>query len=108
MNNDKIEKVFVAIESAALAGERCPVNGKFGVTSLNYEQQAVHELCRAGRIKSEIYGFNYRVIEITAGPNKGKRTKENPKVNAKPYKVVGVETTRHDRNARWYQPKVAI
>lgn len=79
-----LAKTFAAIEAAAVAGERCPQNYPHGPIHSN----AVSRLYVTGRIRGEIYRYNYRVIVLLDGPHKGKRTAP-PAPGLKPYKVVG-------------------
>ena len=73
-----IEEGFAQIERAALAGERCPSTHGTYNSSGTLSSGITTMLLREGRIKIEIYGRNWRVIEILKGPNAGKRTKEAP------------------------------
>lgn len=68
-----IEGCFAALEAAAVLGARCPLNDTMGVSA-----DLVGLLARAGRIKVEISGHNYRQVFILTGPNAGKCTAENP------------------------------
>ena len=73
-----IEKVFAQIERAALAGERCPTTRTTENATGTLLPGITTMLLNEGRIKVEIYGHNWRVVEILKGPNAGKRTKEAP------------------------------
>lgn len=64
---------FVTLEKAACEGARCPKNGEQGVQS-----DITTALAKAGRIKIEVSGHNYRTITILDGPNAGKRTRPDP------------------------------
>jgi hypothetical protein len=88
-----METAFAKIEAAAAAGARCPTQDQIGVHT-----GAVGELCRAGRIRVEVYAHNWRVAEILDGPHKGKRTAPPPNPAWKPYLVCGIETTRQHRD----------
>lgn len=76
------KRVFDELVTAALEGRRCPTN-----TELRAKNGEIGVLARAGHIRSEVYERNYRVIEITHGEHKGKRTAEHPK-GYKPYRVL--------------------
>lgn len=78
-----LQSVFNALERAACAGVRCPVNDELSATS----RSAVPALAYRGLIRVEVYGHNYRVVEILDGPHKGKRTQAAPK-GYRPYKVI--------------------
>ena len=73
-----IEEGFAQIERAALAGERCPTTCTVDNPTGTMRPGVAPILLKEGRIKVEIYGRNWRVIEILKGPNAGKRTKEAP------------------------------
>ncbi len=84
----EVEWAFIAIERAAVAGERCPLNGTHGVT-----KYAVLALAKAGRIRIDIYAHNWRVVTILTGPNAGKTTAK-PLLNTRhPYVTVTKEGT---------------
>ena len=76
-----LQQCFEAIERAACEGARCPENGTLGVHSVY-----TAELARAGRIRVEISGHNWRTVEILAGPHTGKRTAPNP-TGSKPFLI---------------------
>jgi hypothetical protein len=73
-----IEAGFALIERAALAGERCPTTLTTDNPTGTLLAGIAAILVKEGRIKIEIYGRNWRVVEILKGPNAGKRTKEAP------------------------------
>lgn len=87
--NPTNERDYALIEAAAIAGERCPQSQPFGPLS----KTGVTPLCRAGRIRIEIYAPNWRVATILTGPHVGKSTKPAPS-GGKPYVIVGKETWR--------------
>lgn len=87
-SSDYVERCFAAIERAANAGQRCPENGTFDVTST-----AVKVLALAGRIKVEISGNNYRTIKILTGDSAGKSTAPDPR-GRRPWKVIDRNGTR--------------
>lgn len=70
-----LQRVFAVLEKAAIEGKRCPENfGPEGVTS-----DVVSALARAGRIKVEISGHNWRQVHILEGSHAGKSTAPNPR-----------------------------
>lgn len=89
---EQLDTAFATLERFAVAGDRAPMADTHGITST-----LTTALCREGRIRSEVYALNWRVIEIMVGPNAGKRTAECPTKGAKPYLTVGRETVHHNR-----------
>lgn len=85
----RIEQAFGLIEAAAVAGARCPQNEPHGPIASG----AVTALVEAGRVKSEIYAHNWRVVTILAGPNRGQTTAPPP-LGGSPYLVNGVHVDR--------------
>lgn len=84
-SEDRIERDFALIEEAAIKGERCPSSRRYGpITS-----GATEALVAEGRIRVEVYGKNWRVITILAGPHKGKTTAMPPFRHGQPYLVNG-------------------
>lgn len=77
-------EAFRIVEAAAVAGERCPTNDQMP----DGMQTVIGRLARAGRVRIEVYGRNWRVVEILTGPNKGKRTQEHPTPGARPYRIL--------------------
>lgn len=70
----------------AVAGDRCPTQNE--LLRAGYTGTATPvALARAQRIRIEVYGRNWRVVEIREGEHKGKRTQEPPG-GGKPYKVI--------------------
>lgn len=67
------------LEAAAEAGERCPT--RFDLEDAGISQPGKHldDLILDGLIRVEVYGHNFRVVEIMEGKAKGKRTMEAPK-----------------------------
>ena len=60
------------IETAAIAGDRCPQNDDLPI----YRGLAL--LARAGKIRLEISGRNWRQAILLDGPHAGKATAPNP------------------------------
>jgi len=80
--------VFKALCHCARNGERCPTQEQFRRSyGFGAVSSVIDELRRAGKIKVEVYGRNWRVIEIMEGEFKGCRTMEPPH-GGKPYKVL--------------------
>lgn len=73
--NQTPEEAFALIVAAALAGERCPMNANNGGP---LEPSAISLLIRAGWIRSEISGRNFRRVVILTGPHAGKATGRDP------------------------------
>lgn len=88
------EEAFALIESAAAAGERCPQSGIYGHSALT--STVTTALANAGRIRIEIYAWNFRVAEILTGPHAGKRTAASP-TGQKPWKIIDANGTRTRR-----------
>jgi hypothetical protein len=65
-----LDRNFALLEAAAVAGERCPQTSPHGPI----DPGAISELFKAGRIRSEVYVTNYRVVTILVGPHAGKST----------------------------------
>lgn len=85
---DNLDKVSATLEGCACRGERCPQNNTHGIA-----QAAVSALARAGRIRIEISGQNWRQVFILAGPHAGKATAANP-LGARAWKIIGANGTR--------------
>jgi hypothetical protein len=85
---------FRLLENAASVGERCPQTYPHGPIGAN----AITKLVAAGRIRSEVYRYNYRVVTILVGPHKGKSTAPAAPGLA-PYLINGVHVDRR-RNQR--------
>lgn len=90
LSSAAVEDGFQQIEHAALNGLRCPINKTHGYGTLR--MGVTSELVKQGRIRVEVYAHNWRVIEITSGPNAGKRTAPPPYKDWKPYKIYGWTT----------------
>lgn len=85
----RAEADFKLMEAAAAAGVRCPMNHPFGPIS----PASVAALVAAGRIRSEVYRHNWRVVTILDGPHKGKSTAAPPE-GGRPYLGNGVHVDR--------------
>lgn len=91
---DAIERGYVEIERAAVAGERCPRNQGWGCEAGKYvlvgglQPGVTTVLARQGRIRIEIYPHNFRVVEILSGPHAGKRTAAPPDPRWRPYRII--------------------
>lgn len=94
MTVSTLEETFKALEAAAIAGGRCPMNEPDG--PLHYGD--VPKLARAGRILIEISGRNFRQVTILVGEHAGKKTAPNPDPNAPIWQTLGKNgRVRHDR-----------
>lgn len=90
-NSAYLDKCFARLVAYAVAGKRCPENGQDGIYS-----DLTSALARAGRIKIEISGRNYRRVVILTGEHAGKATAPDP-TGAQPWKIVGKHTTINGR-----------
>ena len=79
------DRCFAILEAAAVKRERCPTGPELRVLGVSGANTGI--LAKAGRIRVEVYGKNWRVIEIMEGPHKGARTMECPD-GSKPYRIV--------------------
>lgn len=84
MNPAHLEEAFNLLVAAAGAGERCPQSWPHGPL----RSGTVPALCEAGRIRSEVYAKNWRVVTILTGEAKGKRTMAAPS-SGPPYSING-------------------
>jgi hypothetical protein len=78
-----LDKAFALLVEAADVGERCPktIGGPLA-------KDALTALVRAGRVRSEVYAHNYRVVTILVGEHAGKSTAPHP-AGGKPFRVNG-------------------
>lgn len=77
-----INLVYRRVLRAAMLRKRAPFSNSKGIP-----YQISSELIRRGKIKVEVYGRNWRVIEITAGRFAGLRTLAPPQAG-QPYRVL--------------------
>lgn len=94
MPRNFIERDYALIEEAAVAGTRCPQRKPNG--PLN--NKSISRLAREGRLKSEVYACNWRVVTILTGPHQGAATAPPPYACGDPYIVMDKTGTR--RNGR--------
>lgn len=99
----EVEAAYAIIERAAIAGARAPKNISLDIDDGEVKAYAVHELCRTGRIKVEIYGRNFRRMTILTGPHEGKQTAASPKIFARARMTIGLTTTRAAKTPRGAQ-----
>lgn len=78
------EKDFALLVAAAVAGERCPQTNPHGPL----HSDAISKLMRLGKIRSEVYMHNYRVVTILVGEHAGRSTYRPPHLGP-PYRVNG-------------------
>lgn len=83
----KLERTYLLIEAAAVAGERCPQGKPHGPLDSQYTTK----LCRQGRLRIEVFAPNWRVATILTGPHSGESTMAAPN-GGKPYVIVGKQT----------------
>lgn len=79
--------LFRYIERVAVEGKRMPSGEALRLIGFGSHPKVIHALVYRGDIKVEIYGGNWRVVEILTGKNAGARTMEHPK-GAEPWSVV--------------------
>lgn len=90
---------FDLLVQAAINNQRCPMSS--GPSQVEaFSRGEISALCRAGRIRSEVYRHNYRVVVILQGPHRGKNTALPADKKLKPWKIVGTEVTRRDTKAQ--------
>jgi len=75
ITDEALDRCFAELERAAVAGERCPMNG-CGTDVV--QSSLVNALAHDGRIRSEVGGKNWRTVTILVGPNAGKSTMQSP------------------------------
>lgn len=75
------------IALAASVRKRAPTNEQIAHKYGEKYRHAVSRLAYMGCLRSEVYGKNFRVIELCDGPFSGNRTQE-PQHGGKPYRVV--------------------
>lgn len=97
LSSECLEQTFAAVERAAVAGERCPTNALKGQTN-GVTHDAIPSLARQGRVRIEVYPHNWRVVEITKGPNTGKRTAEPPNKHWRPWRIIDQNGERRRYN----------
>lgn len=92
MSKANLSQQFALLEEAAARGDRCPQSRPHGPIVSG----VITALARAGKIRSEVYVHNWRVVEILVGPHAGKRTAPEPTRHGtgKPYKVTDASGTR--------------
>jgi len=86
--------VLDLLGTIAAAGDRCPTGEEIrdrltvaGLPCTNSGTAWTTWLARAGHIRIEVFGKNWRVITILTGPHIGKKTKAAPRAGA-PYVVI--------------------
>lgn len=77
------DRTFELLQAAALRGERCPQSYPFGPLRSNITSA----LAKAGRIRIEIFKYNWRVVTLMEGPHKGKQTAPSPE-GGQPYRTI--------------------
>lgn len=117
-----VMRAFAILEDAAVRGIRCPGRD---IADLQRNQAAV--LARAGLIRINISGHNYRQITILVGPHAGKSTAPHPmgyrptrvldtnglSVNGRPpmtaqQRIARIATKRKMRDMRARRPAQAV
>lgn len=77
------DATFDMLVLAAIKGERCPQSYPFGP----FHSHVTSALAKAGRIRIEIFKYNWRVITIMEGPHAGKQTAPSPE-GGMPYRTI--------------------
>lgn len=88
------DALFEEVRKAAVARRRCPSTDILSLMGHTAPSTIMRALAQDGRVKVEVYGRNWRVVEILAGPDAGARTEECPAGGA-PYLVIDA-TGRHE------------
>lgn len=88
----RIDADFALLERAAADGLRCPKDSPHGPIS----RGTIPALIADGRVRSEVYRQNWRVVTILTGPCAGKATAPYPG-GGRPYLVDGVHVERQRR-----------
>lgn len=86
---DRLEDDFKLLVAAAASGDRCPQTNPHGPI----HSGSITALFEAGRIRSEVYRHNWRVVVILEGEHKGARTAPSS-AGGSPYRVNGVHVDR--------------
>jgi hypothetical protein len=86
----QLDTMFDAYLYAAKIGARCPTKAELFQRLGFNASDATKRLAAAGKIVVEIYGRNWRVIEIADGPCKGARTAAPPH-GGNPYLTINSE-----------------
>lgn len=84
-----LDDCFATLERCAAAGERCPVNQPKG----SFPSDRTSKLARQGKIRVEIFRYNWRVVTILVGPHAGKQTAPAPE-GTRPYVIIDKNGSR--------------
>ncbi len=79
---ETLDQTFAILEGYAIRGERCPENGTNGI-----EPGVIPALARAGRLRIEISGHNFRRVTLPTGAHAGAATASDP-TGAQPWKTI--------------------
>jgi len=90
----RAQAFFARFEEAARNGARCPTKGQ--LRDLGRAHEPRQELLRAGLIKIDIYGSNWRVVTILAGPCAGFSTALPPH-EGEPWRTLGYPVSEPER-----------
>ncbi len=82
--------IFERLEQAAVAGERCPENSR------ELPSSDIVALARAGKIRIEISGRNYRRVVLLTGKHAGKATAPDPD-GFPPWKIIEERGTKYPK-----------
>lgn len=91
--NMSADEVFAHLERAAIAGERCPPSnwGGHNAPLVLLHSITMGALAKAGKIRIEVSGKNFRQVTILAGPHAGKKTAANPDRYARVWQTISAE-----------------
>jgi hypothetical protein len=98
-----LDRAFALLVECAVKGERCPITSGPDQHPLLIHEQ-VSMLARAGRIRVETSGRNFRQITILTGPHAGKKTAPNPNANARIFRTMDGSGVVSNTAAGGYQP----
>jgi hypothetical protein len=95
LSPENLDRAFALLVECAVKGERCPTSAGPDAHHL-LSGGEISALARAGRIRSEVSGRNFRQVTVLTGPHAGKKTAPNPNKNARVYIVMDGAGTKRD------------
>jgi hypothetical protein len=97
----ELEKVYELVERAAIRGERCPQNDELAAVATS-GPELLRALAKAGRLRIEVSGRNWRTVTILAGPHAGKRTQRDPMGGRHPH--ITIDGSGTHKVGKWSMP----